>query len=171
MVNIIETSYDAWYPVLAFSDHTIILCFKKSSFLYKDRLFPLSLESEWKCVFCLRSCQEPDVRLRQSTGNKAWYGGGQQVTNHDIVMVNWWPIMSTGDQSWHGRGQLVTNLIMTMVNSSWLVNSQRKSTDGPMDEWMNGAILSLQSVVSQKEGELDNYYSIYLFNLLLLNYS
>merc|ERR1712107_695901 len=24
-------------------------------------------ESEWKCVFCLRSCQEPDVRLRQST--------------------------------------------------------------------------------------------------------
>ena len=40
---------------------------------------------------------------------------------------------------------------MIMVKSSWLVNSQWKSTDGPMDKLMNGPILSLQSVVSQKD--------------------
>merc|ERR1712223_873769 len=35
-------------------------------------------ESEWKCVFCLRSCQEPDVRLRQSTDVRRGPEGAQR---------------------------------------------------------------------------------------------
>merc|ERR1711973_889212 len=36
-------------------------------------------ESEWKCVFCLRSCQEPDVRLRQSTDVRRGAEGASAV--------------------------------------------------------------------------------------------
>merc|ERR1712107_345686 len=35
-------------------------------------------ESEWKCIFCLWSCQEPDVRLCQSTDVRRGPEGAQR---------------------------------------------------------------------------------------------